>query len=66
MKQLTLYHGSNYLFDVIDLSKSRDRRDFGKGFYTTTLREQAASWAKIKIYYVNQWSLVNGIPTPIR
>ena len=44
--KLTLYHGSNKDFDVIDLSKSKDRRDFGAGFYTTTLYEQAESWAK--------------------
>ena len=43
--RLTLYHGSNYLFDAVDLSKSKDKRDFGRGFYTTTLREQAEEWA---------------------
>jgi len=26
---------------------SRDKRDFGRGFYTTTLREQAEDWAKV-------------------
>jgi hypothetical protein len=41
-----LYHGSNIIFDEISLLKSRDRRDFGRGFYTTTIREQAAEWAK--------------------
>ena len=44
---LNLYHGSNYNFDVIDLSKSKDKRDFGRGFYTTTLREQAEDWAEV-------------------
>ena len=43
--RLTLYHGSNYLFDEVDLSKSKDKRDFGRGFYTTTLKEQAEEWA---------------------
>ncbi|MCL1814089.1 MAG: DUF3990 domain-containing protein [Treponema sp.] len=43
--RLTLYHGSNYSFDTVDLSKSKDKRDFGRGFYTTTLREQAEDWA---------------------
>ncbi|MDR3224721.1 MAG: DUF3990 domain-containing protein [Clostridiales Family XIII bacterium] len=42
MSSLILYHGSNQLFDTVDLSKSRDKRDFGRGFYTTTIREQAA------------------------
>jgi len=45
-KKLILYHGSNYNFDVINLSRSKDRRDFGKGFYTTTLKEQAEDWAQ--------------------
>jgi hypothetical protein len=43
-KQMTLYHGSNQSFDNVDLSKSKNRRDFGKGFYTTTIREQALQW----------------------
>ena len=41
---MILYHGSNQDFAKIDLSKSKDRRDFGKGFYTTTIREQALQW----------------------
>jgi hypothetical protein len=42
---LRLYHGSNCDFSRIDLNHSRDKRDFSKGFYATTLREQAESWA---------------------
>ena len=45
--KLILYHGSNSNFDVIDLLKSKDKRDFGRGFYTTTLREQAEDWAVV-------------------
>lgn len=45
--KLTLYHGSNFDFESVDLSKSKDKRDFGKGFYTTVIREQAEDWAKI-------------------
>jgi len=41
---MILYHGSNQDFNKIDLSKSKDRRDFGKGFYTTTIKEQALQW----------------------
>jgi hypothetical protein len=44
---MKLYHGSNCLFESIDLSKSKDKRDFGKGFYTTTIKEQAVSWAEV-------------------
>jgi hypothetical protein len=46
MNVITLYHGSNVIFDEVSLAKSRDRRDFGRGFYTTTLRTQAENWAK--------------------
>ena len=45
-KRLILYHGSNYNFNEIDLSKSKDFRDFGRGFYTTTIRKQAENWAE--------------------
>ena len=41
---MTIYHGSNHDFSCIDLSKSKDRRDFGRGFYTTTIKEQAQQW----------------------
>ena len=43
---MKLYHGSNRSFAVVDLSKSNDKRDFGKGFYTTTLKDQAVDWAE--------------------
>ncbi|MDR2610299.1 MAG: DUF3990 domain-containing protein [Clostridiales Family XIII bacterium] len=46
MTATKLYHGSNMIFDKVQLSKSRDRRDFGRGFYTTTIKEQAEQWAK--------------------
>lgn len=42
---LLLYHGSNIAFDQIDLSKSHNRRDFGRGFYCTILENQASEWA---------------------
>ena len=45
MIKLTLYHGSNTVFEEISLEKSRNRRDFGRGFYTTTVRGQAEQWA---------------------
>mgnify|MGYP002626749896 FL=1 len=43
---MTLYHGTNIDFSNIDISFSKDKRDFGKGFYTTTIFEQAEKWAK--------------------
>ncbi|GHU50389.1 hypothetical protein FACS1894200_09840 [Spirochaetia bacterium] len=46
---MTLYHGSNVEFSTVDLAKSKNKRDFGKGFYLTTLKSQAESWA-IRMY----------------
>jgi len=43
--ELILYHGTNVVFDKADLIHSKDRRDFGKGFYMTTRYEQAKEWA---------------------
>ncbi|HIY31310.1 MAG TPA: DUF3990 domain-containing protein [Candidatus Mediterraneibacter avicola] len=44
--ELVLYHGSNIAFDKIDLGKSHNRRDFGRGFYCTVLETQAEEWAR--------------------
>ena len=43
---MILYHGTNTNFSKIDLSHSKDKRDFGKGFYTTTIYERAEKWAE--------------------
>lgn len=32
---MKLYHGSNHLITQIDLSKCKDFKDFGRGFYMT-------------------------------
>ena len=45
MDKLILYHGTDCLFDAIDLGASKNNRDFGRGFYTTTIPSQAESWA---------------------
>lgn len=41
-----LYHGSDILIDVIDLAKGRINKDFGKGFYLTSIENQAWEMAK--------------------
>lgn len=38
---MRLFHGSNVEIDVVDLSKCMPYKDFGQGFYTTMLEEQA-------------------------
>jgi hypothetical protein len=43
---MILYHGSYISIENPDLSKSRLRTDFGRGFYLTPLKAQAESWAQ--------------------
>jgi hypothetical protein len=43
---MILYHGSFTTVENPDLSFSRERTDFGKGFYLTPLKEQAVRWAE--------------------
>ena len=43
---MILYHGSNVAVNAIQLDKCRPLKDFGKGFYTTTLYSQAAMMGK--------------------
>lgn len=64
MNKIVVYHGTAFDFDDIELDKSKDRRDFGKGFYTTTIAAQAESWARnvavrnhLKVGYVYVYEL---------
>jgi len=43
---MILYHGSYKALEKPDLSFSRAKTDFGKGFYLTPLKTQATNWAK--------------------
>jgi len=43
---MILYHGSYTIIEKPDLSFSRLKTDFGKGFYLTPLKAQAASWSQ--------------------
>jgi len=43
---MILYHGSYKAIEKPDLSFSRAKTDFGKGFYLTPLKTQAESWAR--------------------
>ena len=46
---MRLYHGSNVEVRKPSLRFGRDKTDFGKGFYTTTQKEQAEHWTSIKM-----------------
>ncbi|MDR2584239.1 MAG: DUF3990 domain-containing protein [Fibromonadaceae bacterium] len=43
---MILYHGSYLVIEKPDLSFSRITFDFGKGFYTTPIKDQAKKWSK--------------------
>ena len=43
---MILYHGSYTEVIRPDILHSRRNVDFGQGFYTTPLREQAEKWCK--------------------
>ena len=43
---MKLYHSSTVKVESPDLDHSRDYLDFGKGFYLTSLREQAVLYAE--------------------
>lgn len=43
---MILYHGSNQTIVNIDLSQGKKSKDFGQGFYTTHIKEQAEAWSK--------------------
>lgn len=42
---MILYHGSTQVISEPNVSFSRERLDFGQGFYTTPLNKQATDWA---------------------
>lgn len=43
---MILYHGSNQPIADIDLSRGKKFKDFGQGFYTTHIKEQAIYWSR--------------------
>ena len=45
---MILYHGSNIVVNKPKIIKTEIGRDFGFGFYTTDIKEQAIRWAKRK------------------
>lgn len=46
---MRLYHGSNVEVRNPNLRFGRNKTDFGRGFYTTTQKEQAEKWTEIKL-----------------
>lgn len=45
---MIVYHGSTAIVEKPDVEHSFRNLDFGKGFYVTTMQQQAEKWAKRK------------------
>lgn len=54
---MILYHGSNMLIEKVELDKCRPYKDFGRGFYCTTIKGQAELMAKRVV------AIFGGIPS---
>lgn len=54
---IKLYHGTNTTFDKVELDECLPYKDFGRGFYLTTIRTQALARAK------NKCNFEGGAPT---
>ena len=46
---MRLYHGSNQQILEIDLKKSKDHKDFGRGFYMTQDFSRAVDFVQAKV-----------------
>ena len=59
---MKVYHASKFIIELPDVYHSRDLLDFGKGFYLTSLVEQAKKYAHRFLFqgdkaYLNQYIL---------
>lgn len=53
---MILYHGSNMVIDVPDLSKSKPYKDFGKGFYLSADLQQAQRMGEQRTFIMKEGS----------
>lgn len=68
---MRLYHTSTQIIKHPDNKHSRDYLDFGKGFYLTTIREQAVKYAarflrKGENAFLNEYELDDNLPDTYR
>ncbi len=65
--KVKLYHASTMVIKKPDVLHSRDKLDFGKGFYLTAFREQAVRYAERftrrgKEAFINEYELDEETP----
>ncbi len=56
---MKVFHGSTDIVNKPDVAHSFRPLDFGKGFYVTTVREQAEKWARRKADLFDKKPIVN-------
>ena len=56
---MTVYHGSSEVVKQPDVLHSYRALDFGKGYYVTSIREQAERWARRKADLTGGKAIVN-------
>lgn len=56
---MIVYHGSNQIVQKPDVEHSFRALDFGKGFYVTSVKEQAIRWAKRKALLFPETAILN-------
>lgn len=56
---MIVYHGSYEIVSRPDIQHSYRNLDFGKGFYVTSVKEQAERWARRKADILNGKAIVN-------
>ena len=56
---MIVYHGSCEIIDKPDTQHSYRNLDFGKGFYVTSVREQAERWARRKADLLNGKAIIS-------
>ena len=64
---MRVYHASSTIVEKPDVHHSRDRLDFGNGFYLTSIREQAVRYAERftrrgKDAFINEYKLDETTP----
>lgn len=64
---MKLYHSSTVVVEHPDLKHSRDYLDFGKGFYLTSLKEQAIRYAERFLLrgqtaFLNKYEIEENLP----
>ena len=57
---MIVYHGSSAVVENPDVEHSFRPLDFGKGFYITSVREQAVRWAHRKAEAYKKYDIIMG------